>query len=255
MKKIILFLCSLLILISCQKQKVLRVGVTAGPHAMIMEEVKKQAEKEGLSIDIIEFNDFLLPNAALDQKDIDVNCYQHMPFLEEQKQTRGYKLKVLAKAVLMPMGIYSLSVSSLTQIPEDGKIAIPNDPTNGGRGLKLLEKAGLLTLKNKDNPTVLDIQDNPKNLQIIEVEAPQLPRLLEDISAAVINVDWIILANMDPSKALFKEDYDSPYMNVIVVRENDDNKPEIKKLVQLYQSPQTKSYIEKTFKGALLAGW
>ncbi|MBS0185991.1 MAG: MetQ/NlpA family ABC transporter substrate-binding protein [Proteobacteria bacterium] len=233
----------------------LKVGVTAGPHALILEEIKKLAQKEGLEIKIVEFNDFILPNAALEAGDIDINSYQHQPFLEEQVKTRGYKLVSLAKTIILPMGIYSLKHKDLKDIQEGAKISIPNDPTNGGRALLLLKKAQLIDLKPLENPSVLDITSNPKNLKIVELEAPQIPRTLEDVDYGITNTDWITLAGMDPQTALLTEDKDSPYANLIVVRTKDKEREEIKKFIQLYQSQFLKDFIEKTFKGSVLPAW
>ncbi|MCX7338527.1 MAG: MetQ/NlpA family ABC transporter substrate-binding protein [Alphaproteobacteria bacterium] len=233
----------------------LRIGVVAGPHATIMDHVSKMAKKDGLTIDVVEFNDFLLPNAALDQGEIDVNCYQHKPFLDEQIKSRGYKIQSLAQSVLMPMGIYSNKIKDLGTLSVGSKIGIPNDPTNGGRALLLLQKAGVITLKASTNPSVLDIDHNPKSIKIVELEAPHLPRSLDDLDAAVINTDWIVVANINPKSTLFNEDRNSPYMNIIAVRKGDEKNPTIQKFVALYQSPETKDFIDKEFKGVVIPGW
>lgn len=233
----------------------LKVGVTAGPHAMIMEKVKESAEKNGLSIDIIEFNDFILPNAALDQGELKANCYQHEPFLKEQIKARGYQISSIAKTVVMPLGAYSRKIKKIDDLKNGAKVAIPNDPTNGSRALKLLEQQGLLKLKPSELPSMTDIQENPKKLDIIELEAPQLPRSLEEVDLAIINTDWIILANLDPKTALFTESKDSPYANIIAVKKGHEQDDEIVKFVGIYQSDETKSYIEEKFKGAVLPAW
>jgi D-methionine transport system substrate-binding protein len=233
----------------------LRVGVTSGPHAIILEHVKEKAKKQGLGLDIVQFDDFILPNAALSQGDINVNCYQHKPFLIEQVKSRGYKIHSIANTVLMPMGIYSNKIKSINELKDGSKIGIPNDPTNGGRALLLLQRAGLLNLTDNQNPSLLDIKENPKKLQIIELDAPRLPRSLEDLDIAVVNTDFIVLAKMDPSTAILKETTDSPYTNVLVVRDGDEDKPEIKQFVALYQTEDTKKFIEDTFKGAVISGW
>ncbi len=233
----------------------LRVGVTSGPHAMILEHIKEKAVKQGLHINIIQFDDFILPNAALSQGDIDVNSYQHKPFLDEQIESRKYKIHSIAKTVLMPLGIYSHRIKNIDDLKDSSQVGIPNDPTNGGRALLLLQKAGLITLTNSHNPSLLDIKENPKNLEIIELDSPRLPRSLEDLDIAVINTDWVLLAKMDPSSAILKESTDSPYTNVIVVRDGDENLPEIKQFVTLYQSDDTGKFIKDTFKGTVIPGW
>jgi D-methionine transport system substrate-binding protein len=232
----------------------LKIGVTAGPHAMIMEKVKELAKVEGVDVQVIEFNDFILPNVALNDKELDMNSYQHQPYLDEQVKNRGYKIKSVGKTVLMPLGIYSKKLKTLADLKEKSKIAIPSDPTNGGRALKLLEKEGLIKLKLSDNPSVLDIIENPKKLSVIEIEAPQVPRALEDVDAAVINTDWVFVAGLDPHTALAMEDKNSPYANVLAVRQN-ENRLEVEKLIKIYQSEPVKAFINTTFKGAILPAW
>lgn len=232
----------------------LKVGVTAGPHAIIMDKVKELAKAEGIDIQVIEFNDFILPNTALNDKELDLNSYQHQPFLDEQVKNRGYKIKSAGKTILMPMGIYSQKIQKLCDLKEKSKIAIPSDPTNEGRALKLLEKEGLITLKLSDNPSILDIDANPKGLAFLEIDAPQLPRTLDDVDVAVINTDWILLAGLDPSSALAIEDKKSPYTNVFAIRE-DEKRPEVDKLIQIYQSESIKEFIKEKFKGAVIPAW
>lgn len=233
----------------------LTVGVTAGPHAIIMEEVKREAEKVGLDIKIIEFNDFILPNEALADGSIDMNSYQHEPFLDEQVRSRGYKIASIAKNIILPLGIYSKHHKSLNEIKKGDKISIPNDPTNGGRALLLLQKAGLIELKIATNPSVLDISNNPHQLQIIEIEAPQIPRTLEDVDYGITNTDWILTAQMDPNDALMKEGKESPYANIIAVRMGDENCDDIKKLVSIYHNKHIKDFIVNHFRGAVLLAW
>jgi len=233
----------------------LKVGVTSGPHAIILEHIKEKASKQDFCIDIIQFDDFILPNAALSQGDITVNSYQHKPFLDEQIENRKYKIHSVAKTVLMPLGIYSHKIKNIDELKNGSKIGIPNDPTNGGRALLLLQKAGLISLTNSHNPSLLNIKENPKNFQIIELDAPLLPRSLEDLDIAVINTDWVLLAKMDPSSAILKETVDSPYTNIIAVRDGDENTPEIKQFIALYQSDDTKQFINDIFKGAVIPGW
>ncbi len=248
MKRIVVFS---LLLIS-EGFSAFKLGVTAGPHAMIAAKVAEIAKTDGLDIDVIEFNDFVLPNIALNQGDLDANSYQHQPFLETQIKNRCFKLVSVGKTVLMPMGGYSGKIKDLKELKEGALVGIPNDPTNGGRALLLLEKQGLLTLKKKDLPSVLDIATNPKKLTIKEMDAPQLPRSLADLDLAIINTDWVVLAKMDPKSALFMEDKASPYVNIIVVREATKDNDDVKKLVKAYQSDDIKKYVEKTFNGAIL---
>lgn len=237
--------------------KPLKVGVTAGPHADIMAFVKAEGAAQGLDIQLTEFNDFILPNVALNEGELDANSYQHQLFLDEQNEARGMKLVSVAKTIVLPLGAYAHKLQRIEDVPYGAKVAIPNDASNAGRSLKLLEKAGLLTLK-KDapiSPSILDIEANPKHLKIVEVEAPQVPRAMEDVDLALINTDWVLVAGLDPKKALIREDVNSPYTNVLVVRAGDEKRPEILKLIELYQSAKTQAFIEKTYGGAVIPAW
>lgn len=238
--------------LSLGEAKTLKVGVTAGPHAMILEKVKEEAKKLKLEVESIEFNDFILPNAALDQGDLDLNSMQHLPYLQDQNKTKGYKLVSVGKTVLMPIGVYSKKISKLADLKEGAKIGIPNDPSNGSRALKLLASAGLLKLKDTEIASIMDIQENPKKLDIVELEAPQIPRSLDDLDCGVTNTDWILLAKIDPQSALLREGTDSPYTNIIAVNESRKDDPDIKKFVEIYHSKPIRDYIIKEFKGAII---
>jgi D-methionine transport system substrate-binding protein len=236
----------------------IKIGVTAGPHAEIMEVVKKVASADGLDLKIVEFSDYIQPNAALDTGDLDANSYQHQPFLDNQVKDRRYKIVSVAKTVVFPMGIYSKKVKSLDAVPQGGRIAIPNDPTNGGRALLVLQKAGLLKLDPKAGITAspADIAENPKKLRIIELDAAQLPRSLEDVDAAAVNTNYAISAGLKPTQdAIAIEAADSPYTNLIAVREKDKNAPWVAKLVKTYHSPEVKEFVAKRFENAVIAGW
>jgi D-methionine transport system substrate-binding protein len=233
----------------------LKVGVTAGPHADIVKKISELAKKQSLTIEVIEFNDFILPNEALAAKDLDINSYQHEQFLNEQIKARGYKLKAIAKTVIMPLGAYSAKLKYLNDLTKGARIIIPNDPTNGGRALKLLAKKGVITVNDVANPCILDITSNPKNLSFIEIEAALVPRSLPDVDAAITNTDWILQAGLDPKSAIVYEDKDSPYVNVIAVRTEDETKDDVLKFVKLYQSKEIKDFIESTYKGAVIPAW
>lgn len=232
-----------------------RVGVTAGPHTEIMQEVKRVAEKSGFNIEIIEFNDFILPNQALVQKELDANCYQHEPFLKEQVSVRGLNIVSVAPTVVMSLGAYTKKIKSIKDLKNKAKIAIPNDPTNEGRALKLLESQKLITLEKVENPSVSDILSNPKQLSILTLEAPHLPRTLEDVDFAIINTDWALLAGLDFKSVLFHEDSSSPYVNVIVVRSEDKDNKKVKDFITYYQCDEVQSFIQTRFKGAVIPAW
>jgi len=158
----------------------IKVGVTAGPHAEVMEVVKKVAAKDGLTIQIVEFNDYMQPNIALNQGEIDANSYQHQPWLDNQIQDRKYEIVSIAKTIIFPMGIYSKKIKNLNELNPGASIAVPNDPTNGARALAILEKQGLIKIKPEAGlkATAKDIVDNPRNLKIKELDAAQIPRVL-----------------------------------------------------------------------------
>ncbi len=233
----------------------IKVGVTAGPHAQILEAVKPIAAKDGLDIQILEFTDYVIPNQALAGGDLDANSFQHLPYLDNQVKDRGFDLVSVGKTVVFPIGIYSKKVKSLEEVPDGARLAIPNDPTNGGRVLLLLQSKGLIKLKDggtlKASP--IDIVENPKKLEIIELDAAQLPRSLDDVTVAAINTNFALEAGLDPVKdAIAREDADSPYANIIVVRKDDKDKPWVAKLVKSYNSPEVKEFILTKFKNAVV---
>ena len=236
----------------------IKVGVTAGPHAQVMEAVKALAAKKGLDIQIVEFSDYVVPNAALEAGDLQANSFQHQPYLDNQITDRKYKIESVGTTVNFPMGIYSKKVKSWDEVKTGATLAIPNDPTNGGRVLLLLRDKGVIKLKDGVGfkPTMLDITDNPKKLKVIEIDAAQTPRTLDDVDAAGVNTNYATQSGLDPVKdALLREEPKGPYANVIAVRSVDKDKPWVKTLVESYQSPEIKEFIATKFKGAVLATW
>jgi len=236
--------------------KTLKVGATAVPHAEILEAVKPVLEKDGVKLEIVEFNDYVQPNLALNDKELDANFFQHKPYLDNfMEEHKDVKLKSAFGVHIEPMGIYSKKVTDLKDLKDGASVSIPNDPTNGGRALLLLEKAGLLKLKAGvgEKATVQDVTENPKNLKFQEVEAAQVPRTLEDVDAAIINSNFAMQVNLNPTKdTLFIEDSTSPYVNIIAVREGDDNRPEIQALIKALKSDEVKKFIEDKYKGAVV---
>jgi len=194
----------------------------------------------------------------LSNGEIDANSYQHQPFLDAQIADRGYKIESIAKTVIFPMAVYSKKIKSLTDIQSGAIVSIPNDPTNGGRALLILEKAGLLKLKENVglSATVADITENPQQLQIKELEAAQVALSLTDVDFAVINTNYATQAGLVPNRdALFIEDGKSPYANVLVVRSEDKDKAVFKKLIKAYQSDEVKQFITDHFQGSGTAAW
>lgn len=239
--------------------KTIVVGVTAGPHAEIMEVVKVVAEKQGLKIRIVEFNDFVQPNAALVAGDLDINSFQHKPYMEQQNEDRGYKLVAAASTITFPLTYYTRKgYKTLTDLPLGARIGIPNDPTNGSRALHMLEEKGLITLNPKAGirATVLDITANPKNIRIIELDSAQLPRSLDDLDAAAINASYAEPAGLIPTKdGIARERPDGPYANILCVRAEDAAKPWVAQFVKCYHSPEVKAFVEKRFNGGMICAW
>ena len=238
--------------------KPLKIGVTAGPHAQIMEVVKKIAEKDGLKIQVVEFSDYVQPNAALAAGDLDANSFQHQPYLDNMVKDRGYKIVTIAQTIVFPMGVYSKKVKSLADLKSGARVALPNDPTNGGRALLLLQANGLIKLKDGAGlkATPLDVIDNPKKIKLIELDAAQLARALDEVDAAAVNTNYAIPAGLVPTRdAIALEAPKSPYANIIAVRAQDKDKPEFKKLLKAYHSAEVKAYVTKEFKDSIVPAW
>jgi D-methionine transport system substrate-binding protein len=237
------------------QDKPIKLGVTAGLHAQIAEAVKQAAAKEGLTVQVIEFSDFIQPNAALVAGDLDANAYQHHPYLEQQVKDRGYKLVPAANTVVLPIALYSKKVKSLGDLPQGAQIGLPNDPTNGGRALLLLQEHGLIKLRASAGikATPLDVVDNPKKLRLRELDAAQLVHALNDLDAAVINTSYAIAAKLNPTKdTIARESAKSPYTNLIAVRQDDKDKPWVARLVKAYHSDEVRQFIDKEFQGSIV---
>ncbi|PLR85234.1 MetQ/NlpA family ABC transporter substrate-binding protein [Bacillus sp. V33-4] len=234
------------------------VGVTAGPHEQILEKVKEVAEADGLEVELKVFNDYVMPNMALAEEEIDINVYQHKPYLDQFKKDRGLDLTEVTEVVNFPMGLYSSKVKDLSEIKDGAKIGLPNDPTNGARALILFEQAGLIKLKEDAGvkATLKDIEENKQNLEFIELEAAQIPRQLEELDAAAINTNFAVEHGFTPAKdAIAIEPKDSPWANVIAVRTGNEDDAAVKKFVEYYKSDEVKQFIEETFSGSVIAAW
>ena len=233
----------------------LKIGVSPVPHADIINFVAPTLEKEGVKVKVIEFNDYVQPNLALSEKELDANFFQHKPYLDTFSKEHKLNLAVLTAVHLEPMGVYSKSIKNVADLPDGAKIAVPNDPTNGGRALKVLETAGILKVRPEAGilASPADIVDNPKHVKIVEVEAAQLPRALDDVDAAVINSNYALAAKLNPTKdAIAIESKDSPYTNVVVVRAGDENRPELQKLKNALLTPEVKKFLEEKYQGAVV---
>lgn len=240
---------------AADKAAVLKVGATPVPHAEILNFIKPNLEKDGVKLEVIEFSDYVKPNLSLNDKEIDANFFQHSPYLDSFVKDRKLPLVSAGNIHIEPMGVYSKTIKNIKDVPNGAKIAIPNDPSNGGRALAILESAKLITLKEGVgiNAVVGDITANPKNIQIIEIEAALLPRSMDDTDLSVINSNFAMEAKLNPTKdAIFQEPKDSPYANIVAVRDGDQKRPEIQKLMKALTSPEVKKFIEDKYKGAVV---
>ncbi|MFF7707374.1 MetQ/NlpA family ABC transporter substrate-binding protein [Pseudomonas sp. NPDC007930] len=238
----------------------LKVGVTSGPHAQVMEKVAEVAKARfGLDVEVVEFTDYIQPNAALAAGDLDANSYQHRPFFNAQVKARGYDLVGIGKTFTGPIAFYSQRYQRFDQVPDGAQVGIPNDPANESRVLLLLQANGLLTLRQGIDPqagvnaTPIDITANPHHFEFVELDAAQLPRSLPDLAVSAVNADYALKAGLNPSRdAILSEKGDGPYACLIAVRRADAGQPWVQQLLQAYQSPEVKAFIETTFKGAIL---
>ena len=265
MKKLLTLVLALttLALVGCgggaadnKTEKVVKVGASPVPHAEILEVIKPELAKEGIKLEIVEFNDYVQPNLATNDKEIDANFFQHEPYLKNfVTEHPELKLTNVLGVHVEPMGIYSHKIKNINEVKDGAQVSIPSDPTNGGRALLLLERAGLLKLKDGVGAaaTVQDVVDNPKKLVFKEIEAPQLPRTLDDVDISVINTNWAMQADLVPTRdALFMEDKTSPYVNILVVRQGDESRPEIQALMKALHSEAVKNFINEKYKGAII---
>lgn len=240
-----------------QEKKTLKVGVSVGSGEQIFEVVRKVAARDGLTLDIIVFNDYQLPNAALAAGDLDANAFQHQPFLNNQNKSRGFDIVPVGLTITAPLGFYSRKIKSIDTLPDGATVGIQNDPSNGNRALLLLQEAHLITLKPEavkhNTATPLDVVSNPKKLKLIALDAAQLPRSLDDLTIASINNDYAEKAGLTLARdSVIRESPKGPYANIIAVRRVDQDKAWAQQLVKAYHSPEVKSFIETKFNGALV---
>ncbi|RCK05174.1 dioxygenase [Thalassospira xianhensis MCCC 1A02616] len=233
----------------------IKIGVTPGAHEEVMEQVVKVAAEKGLDIEIISFSDYVIPNQALDDGDLQANSFQHKPYLDNQIKDRGYDLSVVGYNILTPMGIYSDKIKDLSELKDGAEVGIPNDPTNGGRALLVLQSEGLIKVDPAAGLSVspLDVIENPKNIKFVELDAAQLPRSLADLDASAINTNYALEAGLNPIKdSIAIEGNDSPYANVIVTRTQDKDAPWVKTLVEAYHDDSIREFIETKYEGSVL---
>ena len=236
-----------------KKEIVIKVGATPVPHAEILEAVKPILKAKGYDLQIVEFTDYVTPNIAVNEGELDANFFQHLPYLKEFNKNKNTDLVKTVNVHLEPMGLYSNKIKALSELADGATIAVPNDPTNESRALDILVKQGLLKFKDVDFKTVIDIVENPKNLKIKELDAPQLPRVLDEVDAAIINTNYALSANLNPLKdAIIIESKDSPYANIIVVKKGNENKDSIKALNEVINSTEIKTFIKEKYQGSIV---
>ena len=257
MKKLLTALAATAALTSAAAQAAdsLSVAATAVPHAEILEFVKPALAKEGVELKIKVFTDYVQPNVQVAEERLDANFFQHQPYLDEFNKSRGTELVSIAGVHVEPFGAYSSKIKNLAELSEGAQVVIPNDATNGGRALLLLQKTGLITLKPDAGitATVKDIADNPKNLKIRELEAATLPRVLNQVDLALINTNYALEAKLNPTKdALAIEGSDSPYVNILVVRAERKDDAALQKLAKALNSAEVKSFITEKYQGAVV---
>lgn len=240
------------------KAVTLKVGATPVPHAEILKVVKPLAEKEGITLQIVEFTDYVRPNMALSEKELDANYFQHVPYLTDFATSRKLDLVSAGTVHLEPLGLYSVKLKELKELADGSTISIPADATNAGRALNLLAQNGLIKLKDGVGvkATEKDIAENPKKLNIKLLDAEQLPRTLQDVAAAVINGNYYLEAQKNlklEARTLARESAQgNPYANLVAVRKGDENRPEIKTLMKLLNSAEVKQFIESKYNGAVI---
>ena len=230
----------------------LRVGVMAGDGEVLIEQVAAQAKTLGLTLKIVPFSDYIMPNEALNSGDLDANAFQHQPYLDVQIKARGYKLVSVGYTILAPISLYSRKYKTVADLPDGARIGIPNDPSNGGRGLNLLAAQGLLTLRSGAgiSPSLADIVSSKKHVHIVELDAGMLGRSLADLDAAIVNTDWAIKSNLGPELRLATEAVDgNPYRNIIAVRAGSENDPRVQTLVKAFHSQAVRDFIVKYYQG------
>ena len=242
-----------------ETQKVV-IGVV-GEDIEMWPPVVESLKKEGIEIEIKRFDDYVIPNQALNDGDIDLNAFQHKAYLQEEIEAKGYDIVGIGETYISPVNMYSNKITQVSEIKDGDKIAIPNDVTNGGRALKVLESAGLIKLDPEKGytPEVLDITDNPLNLELIEVDAANIYGLLPDVTAGIINGNYALTHGLDPKEdAVFVEEFssgDNPYVNVIVARTDEANNEVYQKIVKAYQTQDVIDIYNTEYKGYYLPGW
>lgn len=263
MKKSVIILGSLILLLTAlfagcgkkEEESTLKVGATPVPHSEILEIVKEDLKAEGITLEIVEFTDYVTPNLALNDGEILANFFQHVPYMDSFSKEHSLKLESAGSVHVEPLGLYSKTLTSLEALPENATISLPNDATNEGRALLLLHANKVIQLKDpaKLESTPEDIESNPKNLKFKPIDAAQLPRTLDDVEAAIINTNYALEADLNPLEdALLIEGAESPYANIITILPENKEDPRIKALIKVLQSDKVKTFINDKYKGAVV---
>ena len=234
---------------------VLNVAASSTPHAEILEQVVDVLAEQGIDLQIHEYGDYVVPNTAVEEGEEDANYFQHIPYLESFNEKEGTHLVSVGGIHIEPMGVYAGKTASLEELPDGAEIAVPNDPTNEGRALLLLDAQGLIKLADSSNleATPNDIVENPKNLTFKELEAAMIPNAVDEVDLSVINVNYALEAGFNPTEdALAIEDANSPYVNIVAVKEGNENNPAVLALVEALQSDTVRDFINETYGGAVV---
>lgn len=236
----------------------IRVGIMSAEDEEVWAVVSQEAAKNGLEVKLVAFNDYTQPNEALENNELDANAFQHKPYLDNQIKTRGYHITPVGYTAVWPIGLYSKKHHAIADLPAKAVIGVPNDPSNEGRALRLLESQGVIKLKPESGilATTADIIDNPKGIEIKELDAGIVGRSIDDLDAAVVNTDWAIKSNLTKDDRIATEPVaDNPYRNFIAVKEGRENEPWVKPLVAAYQNETVKEALAKIYKGTALPAW
>lgn len=257
MKKLLTALAAAAALTSATAQAAdsISVAATAVPHAEILEFIKPALAKDGVELKVKVFTDYVQPNVQVAEGRLDANFFQHQPYLDEFNASRGTQLVSIAGVHVEPFGAYSSKIKTLAELPEGAQVVIPNDATNGGRALLLLQKAGVIKLKDGAGitATVKDIAENPKAIKVRELEAATLPRVLAQVDLALINTNYALEAGLNPTKdALVIEGSDSPYVNILVVQAEQKDNAALQKLAKALHSAEVKQFIADKYQGAVV---
>ena len=243
---------------SAEDKKDLKVGIISGEDEDVWRVVTAEAAKKGLTIETVVFNDYTQPNEALARGEIDANAFQHLPYLENQVKTHGYKIVPVGYTAVWPIGLYSKKHSKTADLPDGAVVGVPNDPSNEGRALRVLQHEGLIKLKDGTGilATIADITENPKNIEIKELDAGIVGRSVDDLDAAIVNTDWALKSGLTAENRIAQEPVDdNPYRNFIAVREESKNEPWVKPLVEAYQNDAVKAEFDRVYKGTGISAY